>query len=580
MVGIFTAALASVSSRNWTNLRALVSNPRLGTGTRTGHCQYRGDGSVQAVWLIRLGLTHPRPRRDPEQGLHGGPAGLHAAPNGEALHASSGDRLHHVLRPTFVDLIPDQPTYDLEFDRTEEVMLATLAQDQANTGWAANPERWPVSRTYSYWLGRSTWRAAHSYGNPVEELSEELATQGALWGPYKANCSAPINNEQRWRWSRSAKTSRPPCADAGRALLRAQLHVPRRCCCVDGSVHSPLRSWAWTGANAARPQRSEDTRQPGRQSRPLDNSLQSDSAPRLQLDRSSKLGEGRRGWPFSPLTPEASQQRPSPQDSMPTNNCGGTVPAYCEEQSSQRPQVRQQGWHDVPCDSRANRRRHILDEDWGPLIQLICTVLLAAVTAWLTWLTKRMADAGRDAARHAQTAAEASLASVAATQASADVTFSVAPALSSTAGAVSRTLLEQTVSEDRHKKDDLVTIDMLLPAMKVSSLSVTTRGATVYIHGVRLDHVTHPDAEKSHVVRTEHSETDLSTSDALPRRFHRGEGLSFDVPDGFIRPDVVRIAATILYSFDGGDRHGRPKCRMVQNRHLRTTQTGRAPRAI
>ena len=94
--------------------------------------------------------------------------------------------MHHVLRPIFVDQIPDQSTYDSDFDRTE-VMLAALAQDQAITCAAADPDRWPVSRTDSYWFGRSTWRAAHSYGNPVEELSQELATQGALWGPLQDN---------------------------------------------------------------------------------------------------------------------------------------------------------------------------------------------------------------------------------------------------------------------------------------------------------------------------------------------------------------------------------------------------------
>ena len=104
----------------------------------------------------------------------------------QKYYTPAAEWLHHVLRPVFADQIPDQQTYDSEFDRAE-VMLAALAQDQANVRAALNPDGSPGSRTYAYWFGRSTWRAANSLGNPVAEMTHELSTQGALWGPLRGD---------------------------------------------------------------------------------------------------------------------------------------------------------------------------------------------------------------------------------------------------------------------------------------------------------------------------------------------------------------------------------------------------------
>lgn len=90
--------------------------------------------------------------------------------------------LHHVLRQIFADQWPDDDAYDAEYDRAEAV-LGVLAQDAVNVRAAANPEGRIFGR--SHWYGRSTWRAAHSHGNPVADLVHEFQTQGAQWGPLK-----------------------------------------------------------------------------------------------------------------------------------------------------------------------------------------------------------------------------------------------------------------------------------------------------------------------------------------------------------------------------------------------------------
>jgi hypothetical protein len=65
--------------------------------------------------------------------------------------------------------------------------------------------------------------------------------------------------------------------------------------------------------------------------------------------------------------------------------------------------------------------------DWGPLITLSAGVLLAAITGWYAYLTKQIADSARASAEQSRIAAEASLSSAAAVEASIDVHFDVEP---------------------------------------------------------------------------------------------------------------------------------------------------------
>lgn len=87
-----------------------------------------------------------------------------------------------MLRPIFLDQWPDDDAYSAEFDRAE-VVLGVLAQDTVNMRIAAavDGRGWGQSR----WFGRSTWRAAHYHGNPIDDLQRELASEGASWGPLR-----------------------------------------------------------------------------------------------------------------------------------------------------------------------------------------------------------------------------------------------------------------------------------------------------------------------------------------------------------------------------------------------------------
>lgn len=183
MVSIVTVGVACGASRRWDNLKALVVDSSI----RDRH---------ESKPLSLLEATDPYKPFD-DQGwttntlARAAQAGKPFAETLEELSKQRVQKLYTpvaewlfvVLRPLFVDQLPDDDAYAAEFDRAE-VVLGVLAQDAVNIRIAALPERrgWGRSR----WFGRSTWRAAHYYGNPVEDLQHELATEGALWGPLRA----------------------------------------------------------------------------------------------------------------------------------------------------------------------------------------------------------------------------------------------------------------------------------------------------------------------------------------------------------------------------------------------------------
>ncbi|MFI8592758.1 toll/interleukin-1 receptor domain-containing protein [Dietzia maris] len=183
MVSLMTAGLAAGSAQKWENLKALVADPSV---------RDRYEAKPQAL----LEATDPWAPFD-----HDGwtanvlaKSELGAKPFDEALadlaenrvgkyHTPVGEWLHAILRPIFLDQWPDDDAYAAEFDRAE-VLLGVLAQDAVNVRIAntADGRGWGRSR----WFGRSTWRSVHSYGDPVEDLQHELATEGVLWGPLRA----------------------------------------------------------------------------------------------------------------------------------------------------------------------------------------------------------------------------------------------------------------------------------------------------------------------------------------------------------------------------------------------------------
>jgi hypothetical protein len=187
--------------------------------------------------------------------------------------------------------------------------------------------------------------------------------------------------------------------------------------------------------------------------------------------------------------------------------------------------------------------------DWGPLLTLVSAVLLTLVTAWLAWVTMRMAEAAKDAAEHSRTAAEASRASAAAMQASTSVRFEISPVPGSSVGEVRRQL-EEDVAGGFLRDDQEVDLRWLEPVMAIKSLLVENDGATVYVHGCQMIEVCRQ-PERKGLVRCESVQFSLATDAALPLRLHDGESLTFTTPHFRPGERVVRIRALLYYSFDG-----------------------------
>lgn len=188
--------------------------------------------------------------------------------------------------------------------------------------------------------------------------------------------------------------------------------------------------------------------------------------------------------------------------------------------------------------------------EWGPLVTLASTVVLLGVTAWYAWLTKRVADASRDAAVHAKIAAQASLASVSAAEAAIPVTFRLEPASSGTAGGL-RKLLEKATKTGNIENDQPVTQEMLASFMRLNEVGLVCEGSTVYVHGCQLDTLSVPQNEDGSHIATETVQAPLEPGDSSPRRLHKGESMTFRIPERPTGERVTAMSCTISYSFDG-----------------------------
>ncbi|WP_148077129.1 hypothetical protein [Nocardioides aurantiacus] len=190
-------------------------------------------------------------------------------------------------------------------------------------------------------------------------------------------------------------------------------------------------------------------------------------------------------------------------------------------------------------------------KDWGPLITLASTVILAGITAWLAILTKFMANSAGKAAEHSKTAAEASAASVAATEAAIDVNFDVVPRMGSTVGEITRML---NVLESAGLSMDAEVTPKLMDSMTAwRDVDLTCRGATVNVHGLTITfiYLRDPDSE-SRVVRGQSENLELQAGVELPRLCHAGEIISFEVPERPIDEDLDGFKGEVSYSFGTG----------------------------
>lgn len=185
MIGLMTAGIASISSRRWANLKTLVVDPSirdryesrpLALVEATDFYKPFDDQNWTSNTLARAakeGVSFTEAYKDFIERRVG------------KFHTPVAEWLYIILQPIFADQLPDEDTYAAEFDRAE-VMLGVLAQDLQNVRKDASTDdrRWNWTR--SSWFGRSTWRASHSYGNPVSDFRHELATEGRHWSPLNA----------------------------------------------------------------------------------------------------------------------------------------------------------------------------------------------------------------------------------------------------------------------------------------------------------------------------------------------------------------------------------------------------------
>jgi TIR domain len=182
MVSIMTAGLACVSSGNWKNLKVLAADPTVRDRYESKplsileatHPYKPFEGTTDLV-------TNALARATIQQRDVADAAKDFTERRNDKYLTPEAEWLHYILRPIFLDQLPDDDAYDSEFDRTE-VMLGTLAQDAMSVRVPGNPN-WGRF----HWYGRSFWRAGHHYGKPVEDFAHEFATQGALWGPLLGN---------------------------------------------------------------------------------------------------------------------------------------------------------------------------------------------------------------------------------------------------------------------------------------------------------------------------------------------------------------------------------------------------------
>jgi hypothetical protein len=180
-------------------------------------------------------------------------------------------------------------------------------------------------------------------------------------------------------------------------------------------------------------------------------------------------------------------------------------------------------------------------------------VVLAAITAWLAYLTKVMADGARTAAEQSRIAAEASLSSVAAAEASIDVRFDVEPVMGSTVGELRRAISDLEASGITG--DDEVTPELMAKVTAWRILQLTCRGATVSVHGLRVTYISVQDrADNPRLTKITGRSYDmaLAPSGELPRLCHAGESIEFAMSDRPFDELLAEVGTTVLYAIGNG----------------------------
>lgn len=182
LLAVTVAATASVGQNRWDNFKALlvdnkVANPNL-QGTRIAIIEsvspyepFTGAAEQAAQILARSAQT----------GSDFATTQADIKKMGQ-LYTPVPDWMFKILRPLFVEQYPDDDSYEEAVDHTE-VALGVVHQDLANM---RDDGTGRLFYFQTRWFGRSTWRYANRYSNPVQDLRAEQELEGSGWAPLKA----------------------------------------------------------------------------------------------------------------------------------------------------------------------------------------------------------------------------------------------------------------------------------------------------------------------------------------------------------------------------------------------------------
>lgn len=191
---------------------------------------------------------------------------------------------------------------------------------------------------------------------------------------------------------------------------------------------------------------------------------------------------------------------------------------------------------------------------WDSLITLVSSLILAAITAWLAWITKNMAASAKEAATQSRIAAQASLAAVAAAEASVDVRFEVEPSFSSTVDKVRKAI--EIMQVGGMDPTDPVPAGLFEKVSAWTRVRLICRGATVTVHALKVTGIaTVEPTQAGAEIRTYTStgkDIKLTCLDELPRLCHANETIEFSVPDRAEDEGLVEFTAILSYSFGTG----------------------------
>jgi hypothetical protein len=164
---------------------------------------------------------------------------------------------------------------------------------------------------------------------------------------------------------------------------------------------------------------------------------------------------------------------------------------------------------------------------------LTATLVLVGVTAWYAWLTRRIAEASKEAALSALAAAQASNRAADAAVAAVPIDVEISPYYF---GSIS---------------------EMHSDAINHFGVMLRSAGSTLFVHAMRLDYAGKP---VNYIGRGRYNETigayklELVPASGLllPVRLHSGETAQFRLPTTFDdRFDVATMIVTIFYTLDG-----------------------------